>query len=301
MKLVYQTIYNPFINYILRNINWSLRRVFPKLKLSPSGVIKVRLSNKESIKFKTNQTDFVAFCIFWNGLYNYEYLYIFEKLGPKLRGFVDIGSNAGIYSLIAAKVSTNIKILSFDPTVAANYYMSMNIELNDFSNKIKFFNYAISDKNEKLDFFEVKSSKYSYLKYNLGGSSSLVNYPKLFNTISVQAYSLDNFLDHNLNQQIEIDFIKIDAEGAEPNIIKGMKNTIEKFKPIIVCEILFESIGKEIEELLKSYQYEFYLNKLHNLIPAKEIKQNDSNHEIFNYFLVHPTKKYLIQEFISLK
>lgn len=288
MKLIYQIIYSPAINYILRNINKLLKNIFPGIKLPPSGIIKIRLSNNEQIKFKTNQTDFVAFCVYWNGLYNYEYTYLFEKIAPNLKGFIDIGSNAGLYSLIAAKKSDDIKILAFDPTSAANYYFNENIRINNFTDKITSFKYAISDKTEVLDFYEVKNRKYPYLKYNLGGSSSLINHPQLFNTVSVQAFSFDNFLAENLQHNFEIDFIKIDAEGAEPNIISGMKSTIERYKPIIVCEILLDDVGGEIEKLFVEFGYEFFLSKGKDLIPVKRIQKNISDDEIYNYFLVHP-------------
>jgi FkbM family methyltransferase len=299
MKLIYQIIYSPAINYFLRNINKLLKNVFPGIRIPPSGIINIKLNNNKTIKFKTNQTDYVAFCVYWNGLYNYEYTYLFERIAGKIKGFIDIGSNAGLYSLIAAKKSENIKILSFDPTSAANYFMNENIRLNHLANKITAFKYAISDKTEKLDFFEVKNRKYQYLKYNLGGSSSLVNHPQLYNTVSVQAYSFDNFLAENSYQNLEIDFIKIDAEGAEPAIMRGMKQTIEKFKPIIVCEILLDNVGGEIEELFIEYGYQFFLNKSKDLIPVNRIEKNVADNEIYNYFLVHPSKLYMVQEFIK--
>ena len=299
MKLIYQIIYSPAINYILRNINKLVSGLVPKIKLPPAGIIKIKLSGGETIKLKTNQTDFVAFWVYWKGLYTYEYTSIFEKIISKVNGFVDIGSNGGLYSLIAAKKSENIKILAFDPSNAANYFVNENIRINGFSDKITFFKYAMSDKTETLNFFEVKNRKYPYLKYNLGGSSSLINHPKLFNQISVQAYSFDNFLAENPEYNFEIDFIKIDAEGAEPNIIKGMKATIEKYKPIIVCEILMDNVGGEIEKLFSDLGYQFFLNRGKDLVPVKQILKNNSDDEIYNYFLVHPSKMKIVEEFIT--
>jgi len=299
MTIIYRIIYSPFVNYFLRNINKLLKNLFPGIKLPPSGVIKIKLSDGETIKLKTNQTDFVAFCVYWNGLYSYEYTSIFEKISKNIRGLVDIGSNGGLYSLIAAKKSEDIRILAFDPSNAANYFVNENTRLNKFSDKIKFFKYAMSDKTETLDFFEVKNRKYPYLKYNLGGSSSLINHPKLFNKISVQAYSFDNFLAENPKHNFEIDFIKIDAEGAEPNIISGMKATIEKYKPIIVCEILLDNVGDEIEKLFSDLGYRFFLNRGKDLIPVKQILKNESDDEIYNYFLVHPSKLSIVEEFIK--
>jgi len=299
MTFIFRIIYSPYINYIIRNINKLLFKIIPIIKLPPSGTLKIKLSNNQLLKFNTNQTDFVAFSIFWDGLYNYEYVYIFEKIAKKLNGFIDIGSNGGLYSLIAAKNSEKIKVLSFDPTESANYYINKNIKLNHLNNKISSFKLALSDKTEVLDFFEVKNPKYPFLKYNLGGSSSLVNHPKAFQTIAVQAYSFDHFLVENPIHNFIIDFIKIDAEGAEPSIIIGMKKTIEKYKPIIVCEILSAEVGNEIENLFLGLGYQFFLNKERFLIPISSFKGNISDNLIYNCFFVHPSKLHLIDEFVK--
>jgi FkbM family methyltransferase len=299
MKLIYWIIYSPLINFFLRSINKFLKNISSGIKIPPSGVINIKLNNNEIIKFKTNQTSFVGFRIYWYGIYNYEYTYIFEQIIKNIKVFIDIGANSGLYSLIAAKKSNNIKILAFDPTNAAHYYLNENIRINNFADKITSFKYAISDKTEILDFYEVRNKKYPNLKYNLGGSSSLINHPQLYNKISVQAFSFDNFLAEHSYTDLAIDFIKIDAEGAEPSIIRGMRSTIEKYKPIVVCEILLNDVDEEIEKIFMEFGYEFFLNKSRDLIPVKRIQKNISDDEIYNYFLVHPSKLYVVQEFIS--
>lgn len=53
----YQIIYNNKINFILRNINKFLKPVLPdKIKIPPSGVLKIRDSSGNVLKIKTNQT-----------------------------------------------------------------------------------------------------------------------------------------------------------------------------------------------------------------------------------------------------
>jgi FkbM family methyltransferase len=277
-----------------------LKSILPGIgiQIPPSGVLNIKLFNNEIIKFKTNQSSFVGYTIFWHGVYNYEYTFIFEKIIKDIKVFIDIGANSGLYSLIAAKKSNQIKILAFDPTNAAHYFLNENIRLNNFTDKITSFKYAISNKTEILDFYEVKNKKYPFLKHNLGGSSSLINHPQLYNKISVMAFSFDDFLVEHSYLDLAIDFIKIDAEGAEPNIIRGMKSTIEKYKPIIVCEILLDDAGEEIENLFVEFGYQFFLSIGKDLIPVERIQKNISDDEIYNYFLVHPLKLNIVEEFI---
>ena len=44
-------------------------------------------------------------------------------------------------------------------------------------------------------------------------------------TVSVRSITLDNFFK---NEKIKPDVVKIDGEGSEMNILKGMKNLLEK-------------------------------------------------------------------------
>ena len=74
-----------------------------------------------------------------------------------------------------------------------------------------------------------------------------------------------------------------------------MKATIEKYKPIIACEILLDNVGDEIEKLFSVLGYRFFLNRGKDLIPVKQILKNESNDAIYNYFLVHPSKLQLVE------
>jgi len=50
-----------------------------------------------------------------------------------------------------------------------------------------------------------------------------------------------------------VDFIKIDAESAELQILNGSLKTLKEMKPILYLEITKDE--KEIRELLLSYNY----------------------------------------------
>jgi FkbM family methyltransferase len=296
-SVLYQIIYQANINRILRRINKALYPTFTKFRLHPSGRLNIITGGGKKIKLITNQTDFVAFCVFWDGLYGYEYLDIFEEIIKKCRGFVDVGANAGLFSLLAATVNQDIKVLAIDPSQAAAYYVPKNIATNRLQKNIAFHNLALSDDEGEMTFFEVKNPKYSYLNYNLGGASSLYEKPKHYQERKVKVTTLDKLAEANPDQVSAIDFIKIDAEGAEPQIIRGIGRTINKHKPIIVCEILFGLIEKELEEVFSGYGYHFYFHK-NNGLQLKESLVRETDDGVRNCFFVHPDKEWLIKEFI---
>lgn len=68
-------------------------------------------------------------------------------------------------------------------------------------------------------------------------------------------------LDNIIPKNISIDFIKIDVEGAEYNVIKGAKNTILRNRPVIIFEF-----GKS-----SSKYYNVNAEKLYSLL-CKDLK-----------------------------
>jgi len=76
--------------------------------------------------------------------------------------------------------------------------------------------------------------------------------------IQVPIKKMDKFIEENKFDSI--DFLRMDVEGFEYNIFKGMENTIEKFKPIIQIEVHKGHMGiektKKFFEFLKKHNYQ---------------------------------------------
>ena len=296
MQFLYKVIYHRYVNPILLFINRVLSKVI-KFRLPPSGTITAKLSTGTKFKLRTNQTSYVTKLLYWNGASNFEYTSIFERLARKIESFIDIGANTGYYSILAASVNKEINVHAFEPANGPSYYLRQNINLNGFEQNIKAHSIALSDKESEVEFYEVQNSKYRYLKHNLGGVGSLKkeSNSKRTSTI-VNAIMLDTFV---MNQGInKIDLIKIDTEGTENLILTGAQKTISQFKPIIICETLFNTIEKELEDIMKSHGYEFYNHIDQKLYFSKTLIREKDN-KVRDCFFVHPEKYHLIQEFVA--
>lgn len=296
MQLIYRIIYFPLVNQILLLIN---RLVSPltKFQLPPSGTIRVNLSNGTKFKLLTNQTSYVAKLLYWNGPSKFEYTPIFERLSQKVDSFIDIGANTGYYSILAASVNPNITIHSFEPAKGPAHYLRKNIAINNFRTKITAHDIALSDKESEVEFYEVQNAKYRYLSHNLGGVGSLKKESNLNRTSTiVKVLSLDHFVDRKGIQKI--DLIKVDTEGTENLVLKGGPQTIQRFKPIIICETLFHRIEKELESIMRSHGYEFFNHHNQKLYRVKTLIREKDN-GVRDCFFVHPEKTHLIQEFVA--
>ncbi len=296
--IFYKIIYQSNINYLLRNINYSLKDIVPKkLKIPPAGLLNCK-TNSGSINIYTNQTSYLTQLLFWKGYKSFEYSEIFEDLSKNISYFLDIGANIGYYSLLAVKSNPSIEVFAFEPADGAHYFLEKNIKANNFQNKISPHKIALSKTNDKIDFYEVGSLKYPYLKYILSGENNTgtKKTSREFIKKEVLAQSLDCFItSHNIKR---VDLIKIDTEGTELDILKSGDKYIREFTPIIICETLYNTTEKELELYFKNLDYKLY-NHIPNsgLLEVKTIVRNIDD-GIRNCFFVPKNKEYLISKYL---
>lgn len=294
----YKTIYNDQFNFLLRNSLFPFRSFLKSsFKIPPSGIIKLK-TDSGTIKIATNQTSYITKILFWEGYKSFEYSEIFESLTKKIDCFLDIGANIGYYSLLASKANPQIKIYAFEPASGPKHYLNENVSLNNMGENIITVDYALSQKSIPIDFYEVKSTKYNYLDKNLSGEHNAGTKTKTRNFIktTVQAISLSNFIK-NKNIQ-NIDLIKIDTEGTEVEILESGKEYIEKFKPIVICETLFNTTETLLTDFFKEMDYELYNHSQIGLIKVSTLKRIKDD-GIRNCFFVPKEKRNLIAEFVA--
>jgi len=141
--------------------------------------------------------------------------------------FYDIGANAGYYSIAASlKLKKENSIFAFEPMPHFVDMVNYHAKLNNVKN-IEVFQYALSDKPGEVEFSNIEeSSGNTYVQ-----DSSL--YKKSSNVIKVKTIGLDDFLESTPGAKPPT-IIKLDAEGAEYDVLKGAKNMLLKYKPLML-------------------------------------------------------------------
>lgn len=297
-QVFYQIIYNSTINSILRSINKFLSPILPnKLKIAPSGLMRISLPEGSSFKFKVNQTNSLAYKIFWEGAEKHTFINVFYPLSKKVNNFFDIGANIGFYSLVASAANPKIEITGFEPATGPNFYYHANKQINDFNN-IKISNFALSSKKGEIRFNEVKNIKFTYLAHNLAGNGNAnenFSNPNFIKT-TIKAEKLDDYLI-NYPPGFNIELMKLDTEGTEHFILSGATEVLAKMKPIIICETLFDTIEEELEGIVGKYGFEYYDHTPKGLKKVERLKK-EKDEGIKNSFFIHPSKTHLVKEFI---
>ena len=171
-----------------------------------------------------------------------------EPLSTKLFGTVlkegmtclDVGSNIGYYVCLENKiVGKNGRIIAIEPSPINFKYLQKNVNLQNSTN-IEVFNFACGKEDGKIDFLVSNRSNWSRV-----ASDDLIDAPPdaILETVSLPIKKLDSFIDE---QNIpKIDFVRMDVEGYEVNILDGMTEILRKFKPQLQIEVHLFILGVE--------------------------------------------------------
>lgn len=182
--------------------------------------------------------------------------------------FVDVGSNVGHFSLLAA--STGANVISIEPIPSTYEKLIKNVELNQFQYQIMSLNIGIGNKHDFLWFSNTRGVMNSVIE------DKSVN----LSAEKVEVTTLDLLLEDK-NPKI----LKIDVEGFEYFVLDGAKTTLMKSSlEFILIEINNSSnkFGKQNDDI-----HDFLLN--YNFLPVKFnvttsefITQKSYNKDSFN-------------------
>lgn len=162
--------------------------------------------------------------------------------------FFDIGANSGFYSFFIAQNFKKIRIFSFEPNRKAYSKFEKTLKKNtQFKNRIKLFKFGLLNKS---GLFQMSAMiKNNYVQ---PGGSTIANKITINNPKFQIFYSKFKVLDKIIKIKKKTIVIKIDIEGNENLIIKGMKNLIKNNKIILQIEIYkknFLDINKQLRSL----------------------------------------------------
>ena len=252
---------------------------------------KLRFSRKEQIPFKIKRRygrkeleEFVS--NFWDGGYVYletgDYLYlpsmqemnvfwklkepyipeqIIDKFCNSGNTVMDIGANIGEWTLrMANKVGSSGQVFSFEPNPLINRSLSKTLGINNLS-QVNLSQIALDNQSGQSEFTIPldKNGLAIHGESRLGAEEENWNiYTEVKKTklIKVKTLTLDQFVSkHSINS---LDFVKIDVEGKERNILEGGQDVFSRFTPPLVLEVGCEeeSDRKKIADFLRTWGYE---------------------------------------------
>lgn len=139
--------------------------------------------------------------------------------------FVDVGANTGVYTLkAAARVGAGGTVIAIEPFPDVFAILAHSVRANSFDN-VRLRNLCLGARtSERTLWLNARRPSLFSIARRTGSAAGL----------SVLAVCLDDLLEWEDLRRL--DYLKIDTEGAEEEILAGASRSIEKFRPIIQAE-----------------------------------------------------------------
>jgi len=219
-----------------------------------------------------NSNDYyMGTCISEYGEYCDSEITIINQIIKKGDVILDIGANIGLMTIPFSKmVGQNGRVISYEPQPEIYRILCGNIAINNLTN-VDANNLAVGDNNNPLFI-----PKIDYTKSNNFGGISLQNSGETkINQIKIDDLSLD-----------KLNFMKIDVETMELNVLNGSYYSIKKHRPVIYVENDRKEKSPDLLEFLLSESYNCYWH-ISNLFELNNYKNNNINVFDINYVCVN--------------
>jgi FkbM family methyltransferase len=192
--------------------------------------------------------DIICREILLNGYYEKELLLAMASLVRDKSGTVlDVGANIGNHTIFFSKIFS--QVICFEPVPRNCWVLRANLHLNSASN-VTLVEKGLSDKTELLFLAEDDPNS-----TNDGLVQSPITNGK--ERPRVEVVKGDDALEQ-IPYASPIVMIKIDVEGMEPRVVRGLGQTIRRYRPAIFWEAFSVEGALATQSLLESYGYRYF-------------------------------------------
>jgi FkbM family methyltransferase len=242
--------------------NWNLpgqERIANWFK--PSSQLKAGLKNgiiwlnTDDIAIYTTADNYIEWMILSTGTYEDEIGKLIKLSLTEGDNALDIGANIGLQSLrMSACIGSTGKVFSFEPLEHLHEKFRKNINLNKAKNVV-LFPFALADKESEVE-LTINKSDWNQGAFSLRDTNNGNDKQKIIIKVADELPEIQ--LINNLA------LVKIDVEGFEYHVLKGLKQTLQKHKPRIIFEYdsnYWKAAGQNKEdcfEFLRALNYLVY-------------------------------------------
>lgn len=237
---------------------------------------KIRTSKNQTLLLDLDLKDDLSRQWYYWGYKGYEVatVKLFRELAEQKSCIFDIGANVGYYTLLAAlHLTKNQRVHAFEANPKVFKALEHNTELNSFGN-VRLEQVVMSDEDGEVCFYlppEEAQSNGSLLPGFIGDQK-----PILTKSIRFDTYCARENID-------KVDLLKIDVEGAELKVLKGMGTLLDKWLPDIICEVL-EPFDVELDQFFAKRPYRKFIITDEVLKETSDIRAHP---QFRDYYLSH--------------
>ena len=179
--------------------------------------------------------------------------HVFVALAREARTVVDVGANAGLYSLMALATSPSVRLLAYEPAPATHTLLCENLRANGFASRCVVRERAASDSAGVAQFHVPDRIEWAVMaSLDPDGFRGIDG-----EVISVVTERVDDALDE-LDLAHTVDLVKIDVEHFEHLVLRGMERTLTRARPPVVFEAHPDGPYEVVGTILRDHDYVLY-------------------------------------------
>lgn len=200
-------------------------------------------------RYHVSPGDHIGMPLYWCGPKGYEpetLAKLADFLGDA-RVFYDIGANTGLFTLVAAQLKPDLRIIALEPNPETAARLRENIALNGLESRITMVEAAVAAEAGQLA-FDVPDAVFA-LSSTLGAGDDA---PPGHRRIRVAAVTLADLVARFGAP----DAIKIDAEGHEADILDSAADVLAAAPPLLI-EVLDDAPFARLASALSPPGYRF--------------------------------------------
>lgn len=166
-----------------------------------------------------------------SGDYEPEAVDIVRKMVDPNRDAIDVGANIGLFTiLISSLLSPSQRVLGIEPAPGALQYLRRNLASHDRTDDVLLFEGVAAQYSGEFNINIIRGKE----EYSSLGD---IVHPSVKGTAPLRLAVPGDTID-NLTQRFGLKpgFIKIDAEGAEHQVLSGCEQVISTYRPVFLCE-----------------------------------------------------------------
>jgi FkbM family methyltransferase len=144
--------------------------------------------------------------------------------------FIDVGANVGQTLVKVRSVGGGIPYFGFEPNLNAAFLLRRFLQLNDLNNEYPIAPFALSNRLGPVTL---------YRKGQLGsGSSTVARYRSTHPSFKYRdpIIAVDGDLVVPTLGIERIAIVKVDVEGGELEVLEGLRATLARHRPFVICE-----------------------------------------------------------------
>lgn len=268
--LLRRIIANSFVRTLLRQLShWGLLPAVIWQRLPVETIFRVTLPDGCSFAYSAIANDVIGRALFWRGYKSWETetIQIFYKVAQRANLVLDIGANTGVFTLLACVANPNCRVISFEPVPRVFHRLQENIKINGWDTQCEVRREAVSDASGSAHFHvpdgDLPTSATLHRQGFRGYRGTLFEVPV-------------TTIDDICLAGTRVDLVKIDVEGFEDKVLRGMQRNLLSSTPTIIVECNPDGPFQGVEAILKMFGYHFFHLRVEGPVAVDKITPDKS-------------------------